>query len=91
MLVCYIKRRKSFFHDLFSGSNSWGYIGTPGVTRGYKGLQGVTGVYKGLQGVTTDYRGLQGIKETFFLARTSLDTISWFILYKIKLEEISKF
>ena len=59
MLVCYIKRRKSFFHDLFSRSNSWGYIGTPGLTRGYRGLQGV---YKGLQGVKRGYKGLQGVK-----------------------------
>ena len=38
--------------------------------------------YRGLQGVKRGYRGLQRIKETFFLARTSLDTLSWFILYK---------
>ena len=41
-LVCYIKRRKSFFHDLFSRSITWQYRGLPGVTGGYKGLQGVT-------------------------------------------------
>ena len=54
-LVCYIKRRKSFFHDLFSRSMTWEY------TRGYKGLQGVTRGYRGLQGVTRGYRGLQGV------------------------------
>ena len=59
-----------------------GYKGLYGVTGGYKGLQRVTGGYKGLQGVTRGYRGLQGIAGTFFVARTSLDTISWFILYK---------
>ena len=42
----------------------------------------VTRAYMGLQGVTRGYRGLQGIAGTFFVARTSLDTISWFILYK---------
>ena len=81
MLVCYIKRRKSFYHELFSG-DTWGYRGLHGVTRGYRGLQGVTGSYKGLKWVTKDYRGLQRITETFFLARTSLDTLSWFILHK---------
>ena len=45
-LVCYIKRRKSFMHDLFSRSMTWEYMGLPGVTGGYKGLQGVTGGYK---------------------------------------------
>ena len=34
-LVSYIKRRKSFFRDLFSGSMTWEY-------RGYRGFQGVT-------------------------------------------------
>ena len=34
-LICYIKRRKSFFLDLFSGSLTWKY-------RGYRGLKGVT-------------------------------------------------
>ena len=72
-LVCYIKRRKSFFHDLFSRSITWeyrllqavtgGYRGVQEVTRGYKGLQGVTGGDKGLHGVTMDYRN-------FFLTRT---------------------
>ena len=67
-LVCYIKRRKSFFLHLFSGSMTWEY-------RGYRGLQGVTGGDKGLQGVTKDYRN-------FFLTRTFPDTFSWSILYK---------
>ena len=55
-------------------------------TGSYKGLQKVTG---GLQGVTRGYRELQGVTEVykglqrrFFVARTSLDTISCFILYK---------
>ena len=46
-LLCYIKRRKSFFHDLFSRSMIWEYMG----------LQGVTGCYKGLQGGTKGDRG----------------------------------
>ena len=54
---CYIKRRKSFFHDLFSRSMTWEYRGLQGVTGGYKGLQGVRGGYKGLQGVIGDYKG----------------------------------
>ena len=82
MLVCYIKRQKSFFHDLFSRSITWGYREIQGVTRGYMGLQGVTGGYKGLQGVTRGYMGLQRITETFFQATTSLGTLSWFILHK---------
>ena len=49
MLVCYIKRPKSFLDDLFSRSITWGYIGIPVVTRGYRG---VTRGYRGLQGVT---------------------------------------
>ena len=60
-LVCYIKRRKSFFHDLFSRSMTWEYRGLQGVTGGYKGLQGVTGGYTGLQGVTGGDKGLQGV------------------------------
>ena len=70
-LVCYIKRRKSFFLDLFSGSMTReysgyrGYKGIQGVTGGYKGLKGVTKGYRGLQGVTSGYRGLQRIIETF--------------------------
>ena len=51
-LVCYIKRRKSFFHDLFSRSMTWEYRGLQGVTGGNKGLQGVTGGFRGLKGVT---------------------------------------
>ena len=74
-LVCYIKRRKSFFHDLFSRSMTWEYRGLQGVTGGYKGLQGVTGGDKGLQGATKDYRN-------FFLTRTFPDTFSWSILHK---------
>ena len=75
-LLCYIKRRKSFFHHLLSISMTWEYRGLPGVARGYKGLQGVTTGYKGLQGVTEGYkgwhgvtrgdRGLQKIIQTFF-------------------------
>ena len=78
MLVCYIKRPKSFFDDLFSRCMIWecgGYKRLMGVTRGYRGLQGATRGYRGLQGVTRGYRGLQGmtvvdkglqrIKETF--------------------------
>ena len=57
MLVCYIKRRKSFCDDLFSQSMTWEYRGLQEVTRGYKGLQGVTKGYKGLQGVTKGYKG----------------------------------
>ena len=75
-LVCYIKGRRSFFHDLFSRSITreyrglpgvtWGYRGLHWVTRGYRRLQGVTGGYKGLQKVTSGYRGLQRTIETFF-------------------------
>ena len=64
-LVCYIKRRKSFFHDLFSRSMTWEYRGLQGVTGGYKGLQGVTGGYKGLQGVTGGDKGLQGVAKDY--------------------------
>ena len=53
-LVCYIKRRKLFFLDLFSGPMTWEY-------RGYRGLQGVTGGDKGLQGLTRSYRRLQRV------------------------------
>ena len=60
-LVCYIKRGKSFFHDLFSRFMTWEYRGLQGVTGDYKGLQGVTCGYKGLQGVTKGYKGLQGV------------------------------
>ena len=48
-LLRYIKRRKSFFHDLVSPSMTWEYKGLQGVTGGYKRLQGVTGGDKGLQ------------------------------------------
>ena len=57
--------------------------GYKGVTRGYRGLQGDTGGtrgYRGLQGITGGYKGLQ--KPFFFLAKTPLDTFSWFILHK---------
>ena len=47
------KRRKWFFHDLFSRSMTWEY-------RGYKGLQGVTGSEKGLQGLQRVARGYKG-------------------------------
>ena len=57
-LVCYIKRRKSVFHDLFWRSMTWEYKGLQGITGGYKG---VTRGYIGLQGVTRGYRGLQGV------------------------------
>ena len=57
-LVCYIKRRRSFFHDLFSRSITWEYRGLQGVTWGYKGLQGVTRGYRRLQGVTGGYKEL---------------------------------
>ena len=61
-LVCYIKRRKSFFHDLFPQSKTWEYRGLQRVTGGYKGLQGITRGYKGLQDVTGCYRGLRGFR-----------------------------
>ena len=64
-LVCYIKRRKSFFHDLFSPSMTWEHMRLQTVTEGYKGLEGVTRGYKGWQGVTRGYRRLQRIIETF--------------------------
>ena len=65
-LVCYQKRRKSFFHDLFLRSMTREYRGIQRVTGGYKGLQGVTRGYRGLQGVTRGDRGWQRIIETFF-------------------------
>ena len=64
-LVCYIKRRKSFFHDLFSRSITWEYRGLQGVTGGYKGLQGVTGGDRGLQGVTGGYKGFQRVTKNY--------------------------
>ena len=63
-LVCYIKRRKAFFYDLFSRFMTWEYKGLQGLTRGYRGyklLQGVTGGYKGLQGVKRGYNGLHRV------------------------------
>ena len=60
-LVCCIKRRKSFFHDLFSRSMTWEYTALKGVTGGYKGLPAVTRGYRGLQEVTTGDRGGQGV------------------------------
>ena len=58
---CYIKRPKSFFHDLFSRSMTWECRGLQGVTVSYTGLQGVTRGYRGLQGVTRGYWGLQRV------------------------------
>ena len=55
-LVCYIKRRKSFFHDLLLRSMTREYRGLQGITGGYKGLQGVTGGEKAVQGVAKDYK-----------------------------------
>ena len=48
------------------------------------GLKGVTGDFRGLQGVSAGYRGLQRDykKSFFFLARTSKDTFSSYILKK---------
>ena len=73
-LVCYIKRRKSFFHDLFSRSMTWEY----------RGLQGVTGGYKLLQGVTRGDRGLQRIIETFFSLERSQILVLCLFCIKIK-------
>ena len=56
--ICYVKGRRSFFHDLFSGTITWEYRGLQGVTRAYKGLQGVTRGYRRLQGVTGGYKEL---------------------------------
>ena len=100
-LVCLLKRRKSFFDDLFSLSITWGYKGLQGVTGGYRGLQGVTGVHWGLQGVTEGYRGLQGVtgvhrglqrvKKTGFLTRTHQILFLRLFSRKIKVEEIFNF
>ena len=57
-LVCYIKRRKSFFYVFFFTIY---YMGIQGFTGGYKGLQWVTGGYKGLQGDTRGDGRLQGV------------------------------
>ena len=84
-LVCYIKRRKSFFYDLFSRSITLEYTGLQGVTGGYKGLQGVTRGYRGLQEVTGGDKGFQGVAKdyrNFFLTRTFPDTFSGSILHK---------
>ena len=61
-LLCYIKRQKSFFYDLFSPSMKWEYRGLHGVREGYKGLKGVSGGYKGWQGITRGYSRLKGVK-----------------------------
>ena len=42
-LVSYIKRRKPFFHDLFSWSMTWEYRGIQGVTRVRRGNKGNKG------------------------------------------------
>ena len=89
-----MKRRKSFFHDLFSRSMTYeyrglqgvtgGYNGLHGVTRGYRGLQELTGGYKGLKGVTRGDKALQGVAKdyrNFWLTRTFPDTFSWSILH----------
>ena len=67
-LVCYIKRRKSFFSQFIFTIYHMGlqgvtrsYIGLTGVTGGYKRLQGFTWGNKGLQGVTGGDKGLQGV------------------------------
>ena len=60
-LVCNIKRRKSFFHDLFSRSMTWEYRRLQRVTAGYRGLEGFAGGYRGFQGVTRGYKELQGV------------------------------
>ena len=86
-LVCYIKRPKWFFHDLFSPSITPEYRALQGVTGGYKGLQGVTGGYKRLLGVTGGDKRLQGVSKNYknlFLTRTFPGTFSWSILYKNK-------
>ena len=59
--IPFIKRRKSFIHDLFSRFMTWEHRGLQGVSGGYRGLQGVTRGYRGLQGVTRGYKGLQGV------------------------------
>ena len=87
-LVCYIKRRKSFFDDLLLRSMTWEYRGLQGVKGAYKGLQGVTKGYRGLQGIkrgAAGNKGLQGVTKDYrnlFLTRTFIDTFSWSILHK---------
>ena len=69
VLVCYIKRPKSFFaiyfHDILHGEDTEGYMGLQGVPGGYKGLQGLTRGYRGLLGVTVGYKGLQGVTKNY--------------------------
>ena len=57
-LVCYIKRRKSFFSRFIFTIYD---MGLKGVTKGYRVLQGVTRGYRGLPGVESRYKGLQGV------------------------------
>ena len=52
-----MKRRKSFFQDLFSRSMKWEYRELQGVTGDYKGLDGVIRGESGLQRVTGGDRG----------------------------------
>ena len=61
MIVWYIKRWKSFFHDLFSPSMTTEYRGLQGVTGDYRGLKEVRRSYGGLQGVRRGYGGLKGV------------------------------
>ena len=51
---------------------------------GLKGVRRGLGDFRGLQGVSAGYRGLQRDykKSFFFLARTSKDTFSSYILKK---------
>ena len=84
-LVCYIKRRKSFSHHVFSRSMTWEYrglLGLQGVTRDYSGLQRGC---RGLQGVTRGDKRWHGVTKdytNFFLTRTFPDTFSWSVFYK---------
>ena len=53
------------------------------------GIHGDSGGYMGLQGITGGYKGL---RKPLFLARTSLDTFSWYILQKnLKLKKSPRF
>ena len=85
-LVCFIKRRKSFFYVFFfSRSITWEYRGLQGAIRGYRGLQGDTRGDRSLQGVTVGYKGLQGVtndSRNFFLTRTLPDTFCMSFLRK---------
>ena len=101
-LVCYIKRRKSFFLDLLSGFMTWeyrGYTGLQGVTRVDRGWQGVTGGDKRLHGVTGGYKGLQGVTRgdkgfdrvtkdyrNFFLTSNERSKILFLGLFCIKIK-----